>query len=1299
MTNRFLSLLFFLLTCCSIFGQSEIRFQNFTNNDGLSQSSVLCLIQDDLNTIWVGTQDGLNRFDGHHFEVFTSNETEGLNSDYIRTAEKSPDGTLWFGTNDGLTKFDIKTEIFETFSNASKGSFHITDISVDENGKVWMTTTDQGVYTFNPKTKRFESLLSQIASKKTTNILVLASKVIVASEDLGISIYDKKTKRVVSKVLKDGSGNILGINTIRKWKDREFLIATNHGAFSIDIDRLTVKQWISNLKEVETMNVSDVISTGENKWLVTTKGEGLFLIENDKTYKQYTEDIFQKNALLINELNVLFRDNSGNVWIGSQRGLSGFDPAYDGIYGYGPSGTESKGIPTPNVWSFAESKDGRHTYIGTDRAVSRWDRKTGVYRQFYRTKEHSTTGTGEMAVLSLFAISNDFLLVGCGDGIFELKITPYDYSFEQIQEKGDESSLKHKRGYSIVHWKDSKFFIATKDGVILYDSKNKSVLSFEHDPQKPKETIAEGICRVAYKDNSGNIWFATSSGGLSILSTEEDTVKIIPYQYNHRLIKASNNYITSIFKDEKGNLWLTTFGSGLIKWNEKEKSLKVFNRSNGLPNDAIYGLVDDSNGNLWLSTNKGLCSFSPKTKKTRVFTEQQGLMSNEFNLGAFMKSANGFLYFGGIYGFNYFDPSKLGTNRSDIRIRFSKFKLENEWLTAEEEDSPLEKPIFLTKDLYLGYRNNSFTLKFQPSNLGNGETINYKYHLIGSDEGEIMLGSQNEIHFNALAPGDYELLIYARRGNGAWSSVPASLNIHISIPFWRTWWFWTIIGLVLAFLMRLIIKRRVEASHREQVRLEIKVRNRTKEIQQQNQKIAAQKLKIEDERNKVIKQQKLLQIEKDKTEKLLKNVIPASTAEELKKRGKARARAYKTVSVLFTDFVGFTHISDRMSATELVKKLDVYFTKFDQIIVKNNLEKIKTIGDAYMCAGGVPVRNNTNPIDTCIAALQIQDYMLKRKNDAVANGKEYWELRLGINTGEVTAGVIGSERLAYDVWGATVNQAQRMEMMGTPGQVTITGATYQLIEPYFECVFKGKAQTKSRGVIDMYQVVRIKPELSINGEGVEPNARFQEIVNLHLYSSINYYKAERYIMKLLDQQLSPTLHYHSVGHSKDVVTAVERIALLENVTDEGLFLLKSAANYHDAGFIEQYDANEPIGARLAGEILPRFGYTAEHITKIKELIFATKIPHKPKNKLEEIICDADLDYLGRDDFHEIADRLRRELREHGKINSDRQWDEIQVGFLKMHQYFTETAKESRRPKKLQHLKEVEERLKRNDYVD
>ena len=166
-----------------------------------------------------------------------------------------------------------------------------------------------------------------------------------------------------------------------------------------------------------------------------------------------------------------------------------------------------------------------------------------------------------------------------------------------------------------------------------------------------------------------------------------------------------------------------------------------------------------------------------------------------------------------------------------------------------------------------------------------------------------------------------------------------------------------------------------------------------------------------------------------------------------------------------------------------------------------------------------------------------------------------------------------------------------------------------------------------------------------------------------------------------------------------MVESVERIAIMEGVLDEDIFVLKSAATYHDAGFVESYDNNEEIGAAMAGEILPKYGYTEEQIKQVGELIYATIIPHKPKNHLEEIICDADLDYLGRDDFHTIADTLRRELRDHGKIKSDRKWDEIQVSFLSQHKYFTKSGNKLREEKKKKHLKEIQQRLKENKYKD
>ena len=220
----------------------------------------------------------------------------------------------------------------------------------------------------------------------------------------------------------------------------------------------------------------------------------------------------------------------------------------------------------------------------------------------------------------------------------------------------------------------------------------------------------------------------------------------------------------------------------------------------------------------------------------------------------------------------------------------------------------------------------------------------------------------------------------------------------------------------------------------------------------------------------VRKTKKIIEDEKDRSEKLLLNILPLETAQELKEKGSATPKHYDKVSVLFTDFKGFTNIAEKLTAQELIEELNYCFFEFDKIIDKHHLEKIKTIGDAYMCAGGIPVANQTNPIDIVRAGLEIKAFMEQLRIDRVNQGKEYWELRIGIHTGEVVAGVVGKNKFAYDIWGDAVNTASRMESSGIPGQVNISGTTYKFIKDHFHCTYRGKVQAKNKGEIDMYIV-------------------------------------------------------------------------------------------------------------------------------------------------------------------------------------------------------------------------------------
>ncbi len=505
------------------------------------------------------------------------------------------------------------------------------------------------------------------------------------------------------------------------------------------------------------------------------------------------------------------------------------------------------------------------------------------------------------------------------------------------------------------------------------------------------------------------------------------------------------------------------------------------------------------------------------------------------------------------------------------------------------------------------------------------------------------------------------------------------MNSQTLVLIFNNSWWDLILLLLVIFGLYFIYRDRLRRIQKQKDLLESQVKQRTIEIIKQKEQVE--------------KQKRMLEEEKEKTEKLLLNILPREMADELKNKGKAQARNYREVTVMFTDFKGFTKLAEEYKPQDLVAELDSYFITFDEIVDKYNVEKIKTIGDAYMAAGGVPIRNKSNAIDTTLAALEMQRAMREIKKTKERLGEKAWEIRIGLHSGDLIAGVVGIKRFAYDIWGDTVNVAAHMESSGEVGKVNVSGATYEAIAEFFVTEYRGKVKAKHKGEIDMYFVHSIKPELSENEDGVTPNEAFWHYVNLKLYSNINYKNAEKYIIKRLQGDLPEGLHYHGIHHTKDVCEAVERLAIWEGVKGEELYLLKTAALYHDAGFIHSYESNEPIGANLAKEMLPNFGYTEEQIQQVIELISATKMPQTPTNHLEEIMCDSDLDYLGRDDFYPIAESLRRELVEFGKLEDDPlRWVEMNIGFLSSHSYFTKSSQARRQPQKEKRIEELKQKL-------
>ncbi len=420
----------------------------------------------------------------------------------------------------------------------------------------------------------------------------------------------------------------------------------------------------------------------------------------------------------------------------------------------------------------------------------------------------------------------------------------------------------------------------------------------------------------------------------------------------------------------------------------------------------------------------------------------------------------------------------------------------------------------------------------------------------------------------------------------------------------------------------------------------------------------------------------------EKLNSLLSQIKPGQLS-GLKKEEKSQTLIFRMATVLFTDIHGFSAASKDIDSDSLLDELDEIFYEFNSISKKLNIEKIKTIGDTFMSAGGIPVKNITNPIEVVLASLQMKSFLDEYERKVKGRSKKIWKIKFGIHTGPVIGEFSGKKKITYDIKGDTVNTASRIQSNGEEGKVIISVMTYELIKEFFSCEYYGRMPVKYKGEIDLYEVKGIKPRFSKNGLGLKTNKAFQIKFGLIQFSDM-----QEIILDKLEKELPSYLYYHNVKHTVDVVTEVELIGWAEAVTDEEILLLKTAGLFHDAGHTISYDEHEFHGTELAREILPKYGYSIKMIDQICEIIMATKLPPQPKTLLEQIICDADLDYLGRSDFIPVSNTLFKELNEQNVIGTLNDWNKLQVKFISGHQYFTKTARNLREVNKQKQIERI-----------
>jgi len=576
-----------------------------------------------------------------------------------------------------------------------------------------------------------------------------------------------------------------------------------------------------------------------------------------------------------------------------------------------------------------------------------------------------------------------------------------------------------------------------------------------------------------------------------------------------------------------------------------------------------------------------------------------------------------------------FDLREIGHHQEEVSVRIDRIWSDDTGL-VDMEFTGSSKGRQGPGDMVLSHSSNELEIHLAGLEHQSYPDPLFRYRLHPGHKEWSAWNGRRDISLRNLHHGQYRFLAQSKDLFGNISE-PVALHFTVRAPFYQTWYAYVIYVLLCLFGLFLLRKWRLLSYQRAAPGVSAPVYTRPWETGSEKEGSA-----------------------------FTETGRQPDTVTEQQSKGRGRWDKYDRATVLFSDIQGFTRIAEEMNPELLIDELDKFFFHFDSVVDKYNIEKIKTIGDAYMAAGGIPEKNSTNPVEVVLAALEMQTYMQQLKSTRA----RIWDLRIGIHTGPVIAGVIGHKKVSYDIWGDTVNTASRMESSGMPGKVNISGITYELVKDYFICEYRGKLPVKYKGNIDMYFVTGLRPELSVDLKGI-PNKRFYVKLQLLRLGDLE----ERVFDQIL-AEFPESLHFHTPEYARRVYDQSFLLCRSEELDQEERLLVRTAALMVFTGLTQSYTNFENRSSVISREILPLYKYSETQIDQICNLILSTKAPFDPHNKLEMILIDARMEYVGRPDYRKLINDLYREATESGRQVTWEEFTKEQLELLSGFCFFT-----------------------------
>ena len=811
----------------------NINFKSITIDDGLSQSLAEYIYQDSLGYIWIGTNDGLNRYNGNEFKVYKNikNNDNSISNNMISSLVEDSDKNLWIGTDGGLNKMNLLTgditrylvsDEDKTYSNTV-----VDELLIDSKGRLWVCTIN-GLNLYDSENDKFIKVASEYLENK------------------GLQDIDE-----------DNQGNI--------W------VSTREGLYRYNPDDGTVKEFLSDENDKNTINENNIFSIyySEKKLWIGTKTGGLNIMDlEDYSIKVYTHDPNNPNSIPSNFIRDILRDRDGTIWLATDQGLARFNEKNETFYTY-KNNTDKDSICDDNIINLYQDRSGV-MWVGTFNGIS----KFSINKDFkvYRNDPTDPNSLSNSSVCGIYEddegmvwvgtfnsginkinkendivtryyndVNNDNSLssnrikdiTGIGNEIWiatDNGLNKYDKStdkFTVYKKSDDKNSIVNDEIRVLYIDKDGVLWIGTRGGICTFDRKSKFT---SYNDILEQNGIYEKTVSSIYQDNEGIMWFGLGNDG-GLVKYNKETGEVKNYLANDEEVNSlSFNNIRSIAEDSKGNIWIGT-QDGLNKFNKETEEFTVYTYSEGLSNDFIYGVIVDNKDNIWVSTNYGVSMYDQDNDKFIRYYESDGLATNEYNGFSYHKNKEGNIYFGGVNGLTEFDPLDIQN------------KMETSDIIIDSIKTSGGIELELKNNIVLEYDSRELYVKFFVPEYKSINQMQYAYKLEGMDSDWIFAGNENYARYASLSPGKYKMLISGRNYNGIWSDI-SEINIKVKNSIWKT---------PLAYAIYIIIIASIIYIYYNQVKiLDALVTQRTQELNnnlEENKRLYKRLIELEKHKN------------------------------------------------------------------------------------------------------------------------------------------------------------------------------------------------------------------------------------------------------------------------------------------------------------------------------------------------------------------------------------------------------------------------------------------------------------------